>query len=316
MGSVIQVLKKYPAPIIFILLVFAFEAVYYLMTDPLTGYPWKDPTVDDGMVAAKYAMAGNDNHYDVAFVGDSSCLRGIVPKDFHKVSGLDVVNLCTHKMHSIAGYSLMAARVAIQHPELKAVVIVVTPETIALRETQIMEYGALDKHLIAYGNEGLGFAPTFLGLRQWFVSRHAINAFPDKFGGSYARLVEMLHESKGYLPEIPANGNNVSKYPEEFKLASWQLTWLSSLNEKFRVNGVKILLALSPIPVNESNSSFLQSTEEAINKLSDSFSNIETVRSMPPEYPVAAFGSPAHMLPEWASKNTLDLIPRVMTALE
>jgi len=310
------VLKKYPTLIIFILLVFAFESVYYLMTDPLTGHPWKDPTVDDGMVAAKYAMAGKDNHYDIAFVGDSSCLRGVVPEDFHRSTGLDVVNLCTHKMHSIAGYSLIATRVANLHPELKAVVMVTTPETMALRETQIIEYGALDKHLIAYGNEGLDFAPTFLGFRQWFVSRHAMNDFPDKFEGSYARLVEVLNERNGFLPEIPANGNINRQYPKEFKLASWQLTWLSSLNEKLRVNGVKILLALSPIPVSESNSSFLQSTEMTINELSDSFSNIESIRSRPPEYPAAAFGSPGHMLPEWASKNTLDLIPRVMTALE
>jgi len=315
MNVIRQELKNTRAVLICVLMVLAFESIYYVMTEPLTGHPWKEPPPDDGMVAAKYTLAESGGHYDIAFVGDSSCLRGIVPSEFSDGSGLAAVNLCTHKMHSIAGFSLMAAKVAKEHPELKAVVIVVIPETLSDSETIVNDYGALGKHLIAYGSEGLGFSPTLSGFRQWFLARHGIRSFPAELGGSYARLVEILKESNGYLPEDPSELFIGSKLPPDFTFASWQFKWLQSLNEQLQKSGQKIFLALSPIPITAASPSFLQSTERAMHEISESLSNVEIIRPRPPRYPDSAFVSTGHVLPEWATKNTLDLIPRAMTAL-
>ena len=309
-------LGKLPAPVILLFVVLVFESVYYLATEPLTGSPWKQPTPDDGLVAAKYNLAKSDQPYDIAFVGDSSCLRGIIPAEFSQRSGLSSINLCTHKMHSMAGYALMATRVAREHPELKSIVLVVTPETLGISEENIIEYGALGKHLVAYGDEGLGLSAGLPGFQQWFVSRHALRSFPEQFGSSYARLVEMLGESGGYLPEKPSNNTVNTRYPQKFKLAPWHQQWLVRLNAEFEKTGPELLLALSPIPENGSNAAFVQSAEQTMVELVQPLNKVKVIRPRPPEYPNIAFASPGHILPEWASKNTRDLIPRVASSLE
>ncbi len=309
-------IEKIPAPLILLVLVLVFECIYYLATEPLTGQPWMQPTPDDGMVAAKYAMAQTDRRYDIAFVGDSSCLRGVVADQFSAGTGLAAINLCTHKMHSTAGYALMAARVAQQHPELKAIVLVVTPETLGLDEAQIIEFGALGKHLAAYGDEGLGLSPGLRGYQQWFVSRHAFRSFPDKFGGSYGRLAELLEETSGYLPEEPSDKVVKFTYPREFKLAPWQKRWVVRLNSELEKLGIPLFLALSPIPVDGSNPAFVQSAEQAMTDLAQPLGKVRAIRPVPPEYPNSAFATLGHLQPEWAANNTRDLMARITAALD
>jgi len=303
-------LRQYPAAFIVLLLIVVFEATYCLATEPLTGYPWIEPTPDDGTVAAKYALAKADRRYVIAFVGDSSCLRGVVPAEFSRVTGLASVNLCTHKMHSTAGYALIAARAVREHPELKAVVLVVTPETLGIGEAGILEFGSLGKHLVAYGDEGLGLSPGLRGYRQWFSSRHAFRSFPASFGGSYGRLVELLRETDGYLPEQPANTPVIINYPPDFKLAPWQERWIARLDRELERGGKKLLLALSPIPEEGSNPGYLHSAERSLEKLARSLENLQAIRPLPPRFPNIAFATPGHILPDWALKNTRDLATR------
>lgn len=309
-------IEKIPAPLILLVLVLVFECVYYLATEPLTGHPWMQPTPDDGVVAAKYAMAQSDRQLDIAFVGDSSCLRGVIAEQFSAASGLAAINLCTHKMHSTAGYALMAAKVAHRHPGLKAIVLVATPETLGLDEAQIIEFGALGKHLAAYGDEGLGLSAGLRGYQQWFVSRHAFRSFPDKFGGSYDRLAAMLASSGGYLPEQPSGQAVRINYPQAFKLAPWQAEWVVRLDTELAKRGLPLLLALSPIPADGSNPGFLQSAEQAMVDLAQRLGQVRAIRPAPPEYPNHAFATPGHVLPEWAANNTRDLTTRIMAALE
>ena len=306
--------EKIPAPLILLVLVLVFESIYYLATEPLTGHPWMRPTPDDGMVAAKYAMAQTDQHYDIAFVGDSSCLRGVVVEQFSAGTGLAAINLCTHKMHSTAGYALMAARVAQQHPELQAIVLVTTPETLGLDEARIIEFGALGKHLAAYGDEGLGLSPGLRGYQQWFVSRHAFRSFPDKFGGSYARLADMLEATGGYLPEAPSNQVVRYNYPQQFKLAPWQKKWVVRLHSELEKLGMPLFVALSPIPADGSTPGFIQSAEQAMTDLVQSLDQARAIRPAPPQYPNNAFATPGHLLPEWAANNTRDLVARITAA--
>ncbi|HEX4614051.1 MAG TPA: hypothetical protein VH092_38065, partial [Urbifossiella sp.] len=180
--------------------VLATEAAFLAGTDPLTGLPVFQPTVDDATLTVKRRMlplaAGA-----VVLTGDSSCTMGLRPDVLRDEAGLSAVNLGTLSSFTLPGFADLTAEALDRPDPPRAVVVALLPRSFGVSEADARGFGLLGRYLVATGRRPATYRVTADDWRAWFMKKHRLNIFPPEFGGSYAAYEREAAAGGGFFPE-------------------------------------------------------------------------------------------------------------------
>src|SRR5437762_378271 len=138
-----RLLEKLPftrAAALAIALIAASETLFLATSEPLTGLPVFQPTVDDATLVLKRNLVPRSTG-EIVIVGDSSCMMGLEPREFERAGLGPAVNLGTLLNMTVPGFALLGKQALTTDPPPRAIVVALLPRSLETTEAQARKFG-------------------------------------------------------------------------------------------------------------------------------------------------------------------------------
>lgn len=294
------------AAILAVVLVICSELAFHAITDPLIGAPVFEPTADDAVVSAKQRMLASNRRAKIVFVGDSSCLMGVVPHLVTHETGIQAVNLGTLSSMTVAGFSAMGQVAMKHHPKPSAIVLVVLPRAFEVTAARAREFGQVSRYSIAYRQKLHDYKLRSAEVRSWFARKHRMNRFPSEFGGSFAAFEHQLIDQKGFWAEAGVyHGNSTPR--TNFNSSPWAINQLRHLADIARSQNIQVYLWLSPRPTDHCTRDYLLQAYDSLALIANESENLTMLQMEIPHLSPSSFGTESHLKEKDAILNSEEL---------
>jgi hypothetical protein len=261
---------------------------------------------------------------DVVFVGDSSCLMGVMPAIIEKNTHLKVRNLGTLAWLSAEGHADVLRLFVQHHGPPKLFVYYACPYTFAVSRKEIDKIGYLSRFR-AYVSRN-DWAMRLDQPRSWFPSYHLASRLLGMMQAgdphhyleiargpflSDLETAKFMRQSKGYLIE-PRGPCSRPEHNQPFHSSlsddcASGLLQMFYLAEKHHFN---MMVLMSPLPdytkTPETGRS-IGELEKGLRRLAHSHPRVTIASPLLRYYPVAQFGTPWHLTPEGAARNSEEI---------
>lgn len=188
--------------------------------------PRRPPTIDEMIIASpiEYALH-SDEHNDVIFLGDSTCLCGVDPKRFERLTGLRGYNLGSQGRVGPMGFLITGKAYLSRHPRPEAVVLCVGPLAFEESKEELaarMRTTFQNRFEANYGPEVPGLVPPIQSIKyfikrgvlaEWSAAdgffaghRQDVRDMPVSGTTTYRIYHRAMHEVRGYGPAPGAHG--------------------------------------------------------------------------------------------------------------
>jgi hypothetical protein len=285
------------------LIIISVEAWFWLSTDPLSGVPYFEPTVDVGTVMAKHEMLSEAGG-KVLLVGDSSCMMGLIPETVSGERG-GSLNLGTLSSFTLAGVESIVSEAVLAEVPPSVVVIAVLPQTLDISVQQAEEFGLVGPYLAAYGQTSVSYTPSIADWHKLIFRKHQIGRFPEVFGGKYAVFREALRESGGYFKE-PGHYDGTDTPRDAVAMTDLSRVSVKAIAELCRQRQVPLVFWLSPVPRDSVTDNYLAATADIARELAEEDA-VLVPRSGSPVWDNSMFGSVTHLTRTGAEQNSAEL---------
>ena len=290
------------------------------------------PTLDESIVQWQiYNLFTSDENPDLLFLGDSSCLMGVVPQEVKAKTGLSTLNLGTIGSLWTEGHAEILELFLKKHRAPQYLVYYITDYPISISRRRIEEIGFLARF-----NRWIGTADTsMLSILPSFRLRGEVPGFWAGLTRAQSRLAEprgpfpsddetrqILTVTKGHMSEPRVGGIDVPfKYTPEFSRDA--IPGLTRMLEITKNASIRVILVMNPLPESARVPETERAFEQLQNALQEVLSPYKHVRVFSPFlrfYPVNQCSGDCHHLiesgavqnsqevGEWIAK-TFDLSP-------
>lgn len=221
---------------------------------PLNGF------FDAYSVYLDYKTSAMAQKNDIVFIGDSSCLTGVIPKVIEKYLNVTVVNIAGYGNSGIIGYDVILRRYLEKNPPPKLIVYYVSPAIPNSYWTRTFEqiftyvrYGDWNSLLKNRGE--YNFFSIQSALMTYLRSHSTLSASQKT---QYFQLRQEIERTKGYSRSLAAVGLDdqtklVSryKYGDYFNTKNDPRLKIQKLLKNFSNENTKVILYLAPMPTGE-----------------------------------------------------------------
>jgi hypothetical protein len=273
----------------------------------------------------------SDEKNDVVFLGDSSCVVGIIAREFERQTGLTAYNLGSPGFIGIDGFLLVWRSYLEHHPKPRMVVFCAPPRAFGLtddlgwpelRDRFFWSYGPgvgqkIPPHdicLVHYVREGLrgSFGHLMGGVEYYTSITH-----PAFAGKSYnAWKTEVLwqrgfFEKKRIMAEDELPGD---LYSDPAPISPFFMKHLCELASITRDAGIPLMIRVAPVPLANS-SEYCARLQCGLSELQMEFSNVKVSQPETLVYQTAFFGDRLHCNRKGAERFTEFVAGEVFEAL-
>lgn len=292
----------------FIAGVVVIEVCFLGCSEPLSGMPFFEPTMDVAVLVAKRRMA-QEAGGKIVLVGDSACWMDLIPEVIEPTLGQPVLNLGTNANFTIPGFILLAEEAMQCQPPPRAVVFVMLPHSLNMTEQKAREFGQLGRYLLAYNGSSGQYQPSFEDWRNWIFFKHRFNLFPPQAGGSYKAFSCRLEANSGWDAE---QGEYMGKAKPRtgFVPSPFSSDALRAFVQKAKERGIPVCFWWAPSPIGAYEPPFRPAAQRELQAVSASAPWLRFFQTEPPIWPDSKFGSVTHLNPE-AAKDFSALFARV-----
>lgn len=282
----------------FIAGVVAIEMCFLSYSEPLSGMPFFEPTMDVAVLVAKRRMA-QEAGGKIVLVGDSACWMDLIPGVIEQTLGQPVLNLGTNANFTIPGFVLLAEEAMQCQPPPRAVVFVMLPHSLNMTEQKAREFGQLGRYLLAYNSSSDHYQPSFEDRRNWIFFKHRFNLFPPQAGGSFKAFYCRLEENSGWDAE---RGEYMGKAKPRtgFVPSPFSSGALKAFVQKAKKRGIPVCFWWAPSPIGAYEPAFRPAAQQELRAMSASAPWLRFFQTEPPIWPDSKFGSVTHLNPEAA----------------
>ncbi len=270
----------------------------------------------------------NAKPYDVIFLGDSSCLMGLVPKSFNEETGLKSLNICTTGWLYIDGHVELLDLYLSHATPPKYLVYYFATSSFADSYNENEKRGHLTQFrnwMRLPGRDWYTYLPTYhlRGYLRYYLEEFArdprdLDMRPKQLQLSDSEVRDLIFRNEGYLPEInrePMRENSYSVRNDFHPDAMPGFVKLMKVADK---HGIKVLFVTNPLPDVAKNDITQKFFDKYKHDLVEGLEGhrFEFVEEPLRTYRNAFFGSLNHLTEEGAKQNTLDVAKIFNTAME
>jgi hypothetical protein len=254
--------------------------------------------VDRTIVIHKIEASGSRQDAEVLLMGDSSCLMDLSAVKLTREIGRPVLNLGALSYLDLNAHATLLQRFVAANPnQLKAVVLLLHPE--ALRRPAPEQYHtAVFEHFVA-GQDHV----TKRNLAHWlglesFRTRLLCRALPTLLAGAYGRRYGFSSDLQSYLAR--QRGSAIDPDPKafqgnpEYRLAP-QLESQSRAFKTVVPPGVKLFVAITPVPAGFAPPNFAQQHRQMLERWSQWLGADAALVDLPPTLPDDLFAKTTHL---------------------
>jgi len=274
--------------------------------------------VDRTIVIHKTEASGSRQDAEVLLMGDSSCLMDLSALKLTTEIGRPVLNLGTLSYLDLNAHGTLLRRFVAANPnQPKAVVLLLHPE--ALRRPAPEQYHtAVFEHFVAGADHATKRnLAHWLGL-EFFRTRLLCRALPTPLGGAYGRRYGFSSDLQSYLTRH--RGSAVDPDPKafqgnpEYRLAPQ----LESKSRAFKAavpTGVKLFVAITPVPAGFAPPNYAQQHRQMLEQWSQWLGADAALVDLPPTLPDELFAKTTHLNEAGAAEFTTLLARRLSAVL-
>lgn len=301
---------KWPrAALIFVFSVVAIETCFWYSSEPLSGLPYLEPTMDVAVLVAKRRLAEKAEG-KVVLIGDSACGLDLIPDEIEQTLGMPVLNLGTLANFTMPGFTLLGEEAMKCQPPPRAVVFVMLPHTLCMTEKDAREFGQLGRYMLAYNGSSDVYRPSFDDWRDWVFFKHRFNLFPPQEGGSFQAFSRELEESRGWGPER-GKYTGCAKPRSGFTPSPFSSDALRAFVQKAKERDIPVGFWWAPSPTDAYEAAYRPAAQQELRTVADSAPWLSVLQTEPPVWPDKKFGSVTHLNPEAAKEHSV-LFARIL----
>lgn len=286
---------------IVVILILLIETVFISVSNPITGYPFFEPTADNAVIEQKLFMANYES--DITFIGDSSALFGISPSAMRTPeSPSKILNLGTIASFGIAGYYELFKR-HVNETAPKHVILALLPQTLELKEKAISKYRNYSDFLCATRNISYWVSKNIKNCTIWYRSKHQFNIFPTALGGSYARFSRNISESLGHLKETHEY-TSPERIHTSFTPSDYSHIFLEKFFELAKQKNITLSVIFNPKPSSSITENYAQDAMNFLNTLSERYPDTSPIKGLPLVMDDKYFATETHLNEEGAQLHS------------
>jgi hypothetical protein len=296
-----------PAATAALLLIGASELALVSFSEPLSGMPVFQPTMDDAVVVAKRQLLPRAKG-EVVLLGDSSCAEGLVPEVLQGRGLGRPVNLGLVVNFTLPGFAQLADEVSRLDPPPRAVVVAVLPRSFEVTEERAREFDMLGRYLVAYGKSSPEYGLRAADYGSWFFRKHRYNIFSPHYDGKFSVFADRMAASNGYLPASGTySGPGPNQFQATFQPAEFSSAGFRGLAEAAAARDVPVILWWSPSPSDSVSTEYVDGASGCVRRLADGLPGLRLGRASAPTWEPRWFADIAHVTPEGAARNSEEL---------
>lgn len=280
-----------------IAIVLTLTVVFVKITEPLTGLPYLQPVADDAVVTAKWSLFDRAEN-SLVLVGDSSCMHGLQPDVFSKITGKKVVNLGTLSSMTTVGFSEMAHSVSKIH-KIEGIVYSILPQSLEVSAEKAKEFGQIGRYLTAYGNQYDLYNVSLRERLKWLARKYQFNQFPAEFEGSYEAFRASVAKNSGFYPEHTKE-LVIEEVRDEFIADDFSISGLIAAQANARKLGIPIFFVINPKPAGSVTENYINQVNQYLTKLRSQHPDLQFLGESFYALDDSKFGTETHLTPEAA----------------
>lgn len=264
---------------------------------------------------------------DIVFIGDSSCLMGVIPSRIEQRTGDSAWNLGTVGSLSTKGHARILEMYLKRHASSKPklVVCVLAQPTLSRTAEEVEESGVLNRFQEWLDGEDAGQSaqaplaqlpgyrlrrPMYGAFEDLFADRQPVQHVLDAPRGPFfsdTAVCQTLLKNQGYLPEprrnkLSAQVSDADEMPTDDSLAG-----IVKMFELARSNSIKMLVLMTPLPESYRTAETVedfQRLEDELAAAAQPFPNVDLAVPLLRYLADDQFGTPHHLTEGGASRNS------------
>ena len=242
---------------------------------------------------------------EVLFLGDSSCLMNLSARQLSTALGRPVLNLGNLSFLDAAAQAILLREFATANPgRLKAVVLMMHPEALRRPGSEDYQLDALTRFLAGEDQKRAesvaGRVSAALGV-EVFKGRILARVLPAPLHGAYGRFYGFSADLEKFMAKNLGSAVDPDVVPltgsAEYRLSPA----LEKAARQFKTAvppGVKLLVALTPVPEKFAGESFRARQSELLRQWSEWLSADALLSDLPATLPDEQFARTTHLRPE------------------
>ena len=264
---------------------------------------------------------------DIVFIGDSSCLMGVIPSRIEQRTGGSAWNLGTVGSLSTHGHARILEMYLQRHAKSKPklVVCVLAPPTLLRTAEEVEGSGVLNRFQEWLDGQDAGQAaraplarlpgyrlrrPFYAAASQLFGDHRPLQHILDAPRGPFysdTAVAKTLLKNHGYLPEPRRNKLSAPIADEDEMPTEDSLAGIVRMFELARANSVKLLVLMTPLPESYRTAETVEDFERLeaeLEEASQQFPNVDLGLPLLRYLADDQFGTPHHLTEGGASQNS------------